>query len=111
MEILGVLWAMLAGAAVGAYFSRSRERDPVLGAALGFILGPIGWLIELLANDPRPTCEECGGRTVLNAQRCRNCGAELIPSEPPPHSRRLKASPPPMPVAHRSANAEYTERY
>ena len=103
---LVAIWFMLAGAAVGAFFSQNRERDPILGATLGFLLGPIGWLIELLAKDQRPICMECGGRTALNAWRCRNCGVELTEPVPPPHTPRPKSIPPPVPVHQYSAEID-----
>jgi hypothetical protein len=111
MEFIGAFYVMLAAAAVGAVFSRSRGRDPILGATLGFLIGPIGWLIELLAADPRPICTECGGRTVLNARRCWNCGAEIMRPAPPPVTPRHKPMPPTVPVSQRPAEADYAERY
>lgn len=77
VEVL--IFASIAGA-IGAVIGRSRgrERD---GLVLGFLLGPIGWVLVLMGKDERPRCSECGGVVVEDAKRCKNCGVELAGSD------------------------------
>jgi hypothetical protein len=68
------------GALVGAAIGNSKGQAAA-GAAWGFFLGPIGWLIIAFSPDTRLKCPECGGVIVKGARRCKNCGVILPPSD------------------------------
>ena len=69
--------AILAVMAVIGGLIGSRNGNTLAGVILGFLLGPIGWLITLLWSDPRPKCPECGGVVVKGAAKCKNCGSTI----------------------------------
>lgn len=58
----------LVGALCGKYKGRVAE-----GIAAGMVLGPLGWLLMLLAKDMRARCPECGGLVVQGVRRCQHC--------------------------------------
>lgn len=64
--LIGLLVGWLAG---------ERRGDRYTGAALGVLLGPIGWLITLCGDDKREKCPECGGVLAPGARRCMHCGS------------------------------------
>lgn len=65
----------IANTAVGWAIGVSRKR-PIDGAVVGFILGPIGWLLMLfLFADERPRCPACGGVVNEGYAKCRHCGS------------------------------------
>lgn len=64
------------GAVVGGLIGNIKGR-PLAGAIWGFFLGPIGWVVILVAPDIRPTCPECRGVVVDGARKCQNCGTVL----------------------------------
>lgn len=73
MEILlGLAVCGLAGAVIGNLKNRMA-----LGFALGFFLGPIGWLITALFPAHGPKCPDCGGIILEGARKCKNCGTVL----------------------------------
>jgi hypothetical protein len=74
MEIWVVGW--LISAVVGAIIGSTKGR-PTAGGVWGLLLGPIGWIVILIAPDTRPKCPECGGTTVRGARKCQNCGSVL----------------------------------
>lgn len=61
---------------VGALIGRLRGRAG-LGCLLGFLLGPLGWVITLLCADARPRCRECRGVVPADARKCLHCGTDL----------------------------------
>jgi hypothetical protein len=73
----GAVCAMI-GACLGQYM-RNRM---VLGAVLGFFLGPLGWLFTFALKDKRMKCPECLAAIDPKAKRCRHCGAAIggVPS-------------------------------
>ncbi|MEQ1904623.1 MAG: hypothetical protein ABL888_10585 [Pirellulaceae bacterium] len=79
MEIYIIIW--LLWAVVGAIIGNAKAR-PAAGAILGLLLGPIGWLLMMVALDNRPKCPECGGRAVQGARKCIHCGSILACSKP-----------------------------
>ena len=76
MEIWVVVW--LVSAVVGAIIGNTKGR-PTAGALWSMLLGPLGWLVILIAPDVRPKCPECGGPIVRGARKCKNCGSSLSP--------------------------------
>ena len=55
-----ILWRIV-GPAVGGLIGVKRGR-PELGVFLGFLLGPVGWLLVSLSNQVGPQrCPHCGG--------------------------------------------------
>ena len=82
--IMDILWiiAPLVGALVGAIIGKNKNRQGA-GAVLGFLLGPIGWLVVALGPDMNPKCPMCGGVIVKGAIKCKNCGGDLASSTKP----------------------------
>ena len=72
-----LIGSAVVGAVIGGLIGMIRGRADE-GAILGFLLGPIGWLIVLVGKDARPKCPLCRGTLeTLAVQRCRHCGGEL----------------------------------
>ncbi len=68
-----IIWLII-GTLIGALIGQSKGRTGA-GAFMGFLLGPIGWLVIALGPSRKPTCPECGGEIVPGARRCKNCGS------------------------------------
>jgi DNA-directed RNA polymerase subunit RPC12/RpoP len=58
---------------VGAIIGKSRNNSG-MGALLGLLLGPLGWLIVLF-DDRREKCPDCQGRVPDGAKKCLHCGS------------------------------------
>ena len=71
---------------VGAILGHVLRNRRFSGAALGFFLWPLGWLVLLFLSDRRAKCPECLAAVDPRAKRCRHCGARLpvAGSEPSP---------------------------
>lgn len=69
--------SMFISGLIGGAIGSTRENG-VFGFVFGVFLGPIGWLLALLA-DGRPECHECKSRVPTGAKRCPKCG--FSPSE------------------------------
>jgi hypothetical protein len=65
----------LVSAAVGGIIGQTRN-NVGLGALLGFLLGPLGWLVVIFA-DKRPQCPQCLGRVPVGARKCQHCASEI----------------------------------
>ena len=52
MEVAIIAWCVMA--VVGAIIGQSKGR-PIAGAPLGFLFGPIGWIVMGLTGDARPS--------------------------------------------------------
>lgn len=70
--LLGSIISGLIGMAIG-----SVKGSPGTGFFLGFLLGPIGWLIIALVPDNRPKCPYCKGAIIPGAIKCKNCGSTI----------------------------------
>ena len=70
--------ALVFQALVGGYIGRYFAGRPKTGAALGFILGPLGWLMILCFVDRRRKCAACRSVADENAVACGRCG-RLLP--------------------------------
>jgi len=67
---------LLIGAVVGAHIGKARGRE-LLGAGLGLILGPIGWLAVAFSEPPKShSCPHCGGLTRPPYVVCPLCGRD-----------------------------------
>lgn len=78
---------------IGIPIAKLRGRDEGEGFALGFFLGPIGWIIEavqtdLKQSDPRQTatdgrplqkCPYCAEMILVEAKICKHCGRDVPP--------------------------------
>ena len=73
-----VFWSVI-GAVIGGVIGATRENGAG-GAVLGFLLGPVGWLLTLFL-DHRPQCPQCLGRIPVGAKLCLHCGSPA-PSKP-----------------------------
>ena len=69
-----ILW-VLAGGGIGAAIGSNKGRGGE-GFWLGFILGPIGWVVAALLDYPRK-CPACHGGVPEGATVCKSCGREL----------------------------------
>lgn len=71
------LWLLLGlvGCVIGNFHGR-----PAAGFFLGFILGPIGWLLVLLLKRGGRKCPACLCVVHDQAVRCRHCGKTLPPA-------------------------------
>jgi hypothetical protein len=79
VEVWVVAW--LIAAVVGTSIGNAKGR-PAANAIWGLLLGPIGWLVILIAPDVRPKCPDCGGSIVANARKCKNYGTLLVNDAP-----------------------------
>lgn len=69
----------LIGAGIG-----SLKGNGLLGFLLSLLLGPLGWLLVLLASDKRRKCPHCAGPLGDGEKitRCKNCGQSLVAPKP-----------------------------
>lgn len=75
--------AVLGG--IGALIAQAKGGSAWVGFALGFFLGPIGWIISALAQGPATkTCPKCAEKVKLAASVCRHCGHqfEVVETQP-----------------------------
>jgi predicted amidophosphoribosyltransferase len=72
---VAILWCVLGGL-VGLAIGQKKGRT---GEAflLGFLLGPIGWLLVGLGPSMGPKCPHCGGSVEAGFTACRHCGRDL----------------------------------
>jgi len=75
-DVVVVAW-ILVGGLVGFLVGRQARGQEQVGAVLGAVFGPLGWLITLLLPDRRPRCFECGGVVVRGARSCLHCGRPI----------------------------------
>ena len=71
-----VLGITAACAAVGALIGLARGRW-LAGLVWGAVLGPIGWLVIVLARPNLVECPACSRGNLPNARACRHCGVNL----------------------------------
>jgi len=71
-----LLWLTLACAAIGGLIGW-RKGAFWKGVVLGAALGPIGWVISLIAKGPLQDCPNCSRGNVSDAKTCRHCGIDL----------------------------------
>lgn len=75
-DTLVLIVGCLIGAAIGAAIGARKNRTG-FGLVVGFIAGPIGWLIVLLLPSNFPKCPACKGDVIPGATKCKNCGSDL----------------------------------
>lgn len=71
-----LLWLTLGCAAIGGLIGW-RKGAFWKGAILGITLGPIGWVISLIAKSELCDCPSCSRGNVSDAKNCRYCGIDL----------------------------------
>ena len=76
-----ILFWLIIGPVIGFAIGRARGR-PEFGVALGLLVGPIGWLLLVLAPDARRKCPMCLGPVPEAARKCRHCGSDLAGPRP-----------------------------
>ncbi len=64
-------------AALIGYFIGQTKGKPLRGAIVGFLLGPVGWLLIAISPNDNPTCPYCKGTIVSGARKCKNCGTRI----------------------------------
>lgn len=62
--------------AIGYLIGRTRKRE-AFGLLMGFLLGPIGWLIVALLPKIGAKCPSCLGVVNDGATKCVHCGSSL----------------------------------
>ena len=60
----------------GLWFGGYTGHDSA-GFFLGWLFGPIGWILVLLLPPEGPRCPECFGVVDERARRCMHCGSTL----------------------------------
>jgi hypothetical protein len=85
LNLTQLLAYLAIGGLVGAVIGASRKNF-LFGFVVGFLLGPIGWVIAAFV-DRRKQCPACKGRIADGATKCLHCGStiavEQAPAEPP----------------------------
>ena len=72
--IVLVLLLLIGGqCAVGYYLGETQKARPKEGALLGLFLGVIGWVLILMMDDHRRTCQACRKVIHEKATICRFC--------------------------------------
>lgn len=94
--LLGLLLSAIIGGALGA-----QRRRRSMGMCLGFLFGPLGWILVLLMQPEGEKCHACKGVLEPGATACRHCGRDVIqrvgfrPYEPmPDKDAAVKPAPP-----------------
>ncbi len=82
-----LFWAGLGGL-IGALIGYGREQT-ISGFIVGFLLGPIGWIITFFSLGHRRICPACSKKIPLNYANCPLCHSPLDP----PVARRTRLSP------------------
>jgi hypothetical protein len=74
---IALLIVQISITAVGASLGRQFAGRPIVGAILGFVFGPLGWLMVFCFIDRRRRCAAC--RTVAGPTdvACGRCGRTL----------------------------------
>jgi hypothetical protein len=67
------------GGVIG-HLARNRAGD---GAALGFLLGPVGWMLIFALADCRRRCDHCRSVVDASAAVCPRCKRPLSPWKKP----------------------------
>jgi hypothetical protein len=92
-NMMCMFWMWIAFGGVGYVLGKYAKGRPEMGAILGFLLGPIGWLLTIAFDDARKRCPACRGVLIAGATKCRHCGTSLVLDPPitrppvPPSSR------------------------
>lgn len=75
MELILTLWIVwIIG---GAVIANAKEKSIPMGAVLGLLFGPLGWL--LIFGLPGKKCPHCLGNLPEGlVAKCRHCGSDLL---------------------------------
>ena len=78
LELFAILSGCLICGVIGAVIGQTRNNGGG-GFFLGLLLGPIGWIIVLMMDDPTmKPCPTCKGKCPGDATRCQHCGVEFF---------------------------------
>ena len=89
--VLAILFGLFWGTVVA--YVMGRKGRLLLGFLLGFVLGPVGFLVSLFLRDSRTLCPHCRSPLLAaDAAVCARCGREAAP-RPHPAAFRLAADP------------------
>jgi hypothetical protein len=75
-RLIAVTGLMLLFGLFGAFLGSFRNRK-LLGALLGALLGPVGWLLLFLIQPAYVPCPECNARAHPRWARCPACQCDL----------------------------------
>jgi hypothetical protein len=81
--LLYVFFSLTVFAPLGGLIGHYARNRPGDGAVLGFLFGPLGWLLILPLADCRRRCEHCHGVVDMAAKVCAYCATDIAPSETP----------------------------
>lgn len=72
-----VVGVMSINGVIGYAIGRNSSQ-PVGSFLMGAFMGPIGWLLILIAgNSGARKCQDCKGVVDADARKCRHCGSVL----------------------------------
>ena len=81
-----MLWWFLFGATVGALAAQKKGFSPIVGVAVGALLGALSPLLFAVSGltsagdlDSRK-CSHCAERVKAEAKVCKHCGRDLAPA-------------------------------
>lgn len=103
--LLGLLLSSLIGASLGA-----QKRRRSLGAGLGLLFGPLGWVLVLLMQPDGDKCNACKGVLEPGATVCRHCGRDVVIVRVRPGPREYEPMPDPDAVVPPAPTLRQTTR-
>lgn len=76
-SVVVLLLSVILFGLIGMWIGRLKG-NASKGFWLGFLLGPLGWIIAILLPQDGERCPACGGVIVHGARKCCHCGEFLI---------------------------------
>ena len=72
-----LIFGLFLNLGLGAIIGQRKGRTG-MGLLLGFLLGPIGWILIALGPNMKPKCSQCGGVLADGAKKCMHCGTCVV---------------------------------